>query len=168
MREIYRGQVVHLFVETATLPNGKQVELEVIRHPGAAAVVPLLDNGDVVLVHQYRHVTGGYLYEIPAGKRSPGEAPEACAHREVEEETGFRIGSLRHMTTIYTAPGFCDEQIHIYLARGLTHGRQQLDEHEVLNVVVMPLDEAIRKIQDQTIRDAKSIVGLMGAMALLK
>lgn len=168
MRELYRGQVVHLFVETAVLPNGNQVKLEIVRHPGAAAVVPLLDNGDVVLVHQYRHAAGGYLYEIPAGKLSPGESPEACAHREVEEETGFRIGALHPMTTIYTAPGFCDEQIHIYLARGLTRGRQQLDEHEALNVVVMPFSEAIRKIQDRTIRDAKSIVGLLGTLAFFK
>ncbi len=166
MREIYRGQIVQLFIEMAHLPNGKTVEMEVIRHPGAAAVVPLLENGDVILVHQYRHVTGGYLYEIPAGKLSLGETPEACACREVEEEIGYRVGTLHPLTTIYTAPGFCDEQIHIYLARGLTCSRQNLDEHEVLDVVVMPFDEAMKKIAERTIRDAKSIVGLQMAYAL--
>src|SRR5687768_4442595 len=98
-REIYQGRVVHLFVERVTLPNRHATELEVIHHPGAAAVVPFLPNGDILLVRQYRHairrhVADGYLLEIPAGKLDPGEAPEACAVRETEEETGFRPGRL--------------------------------------------------------------------------
>jgi ADP-ribose pyrophosphatase len=159
-KEIYKGRVVHLFVEPVLLPNGKETELEVIRHPGAAAVVPLREDGTVLLVRQFRHAAGGYLYEIPAGKRSEGESPEACATREVEEEIGYRVGELKKLTTIFTAPGFCDEQIHLYLGTELTLRRQKLDDDEVIEVIEMAFDEAIQKIEDQTIRDAKSIVGL--------
>ncbi|MBI3803909.1 MAG: NUDIX hydrolase [Nitrospirae bacterium] len=159
-REIYRGKIVHLFIESATLPNGKTFELEVVRHPGAAAVVPLLANGKVVLIYQYRHAAGGYIYEVPAGKLDKGEAPEACAAREVEEEIGYRVGALEKLTTIFTAPGFCDEQIHLFLATGLTPSAQDLGEDEVLQIIEMPFAEAMQKIEDQTIRDAKSIVAL--------
>ncbi len=159
-REIYKGKVVHLFIESVTLPNATTIELEIVRHPGAAAVVPILENGKVVLIRQYRYAAGGYLYEIPAGKLSDGETPEACAVREVEEETGWHIGRLHKLTTIFTAPGFCDEQIHLYLGTGLTRCRQQLDPDEVLEVVEMSFDDAIKNIHDQIICDAKSIVAL--------
>lgn len=159
-KEIYKGKIVHLFVESVSLPNGKTVDLEVVRHPGAAAAVPLRENGNVVLIRQYRYSVGGYIYEIPAGKLDAGEAPEAAAAREMEEEIGCRVGKLEKLTTIFTAPGFCDERIHLYLGTELTSCRQQLDEDEVLEVVEMPLEEAMKKIEDQTIRDAKSIVGL--------
>lgn len=159
-REIHRGKIVHLFVESATLPNGKTFELEVVRHPGASAVVPLKEDGKVVLIYQYRHAAGGYIYEVPAGKLSKGEAPEACAAREVEEEIGYKVGMLEKLTTIFTAPGFCDEQIHLFLGTELVFSGQQLGEEEVLQVVEMPFEEAIQRIEDQTIRDAKSIVAL--------
>lgn len=159
-REIYRGKTVHLFVESAALPNGKTFELEVVRHPGASAVVPLKEDGKVVLIHQYRHAAGGYIYEVPAGKLSKGEAPEACAAREVEEEVGYKVGKLEKLTTIFTAPGFCDEQIHLFLGTGLVFSGQQLGEDEVLQVIEMPFEEAMNRIEDQTIRDAKSIVAL--------
>ncbi|MFY9269262.1 MAG: NUDIX hydrolase [Candidatus Manganitrophaceae bacterium] len=159
-REIYRGKVVHLFVESATLPNGKTFDLEVVRHPGASAVVPLREDGKVILIHQYRHAAGGYIYEVPAGKLSAGEAPESCAAREMEEEIGYRAGKFELLTTIFTAPGFCDEQIHLFLATGLIRTGQALGEDEVLEVVEMPFEEVMRKIEDRTIRDAKSIVAL--------
>lgn len=159
-REIYRGKIVHLFVESAKLPNGKTFELEVVRHPGASAVVPLKEDGKVILIYQYRHAAGGFIYEVPAGKLSPGEAPEACAARETEEEIGYRVGQMEKLTTIFTAPGFCDEQIHLFLGTGLVHTGQQLGEDEVLQVVEMPFEEAMRRIEDQTIRDAKTIVAL--------
>lgn len=159
-REIYRGKIVHLFVESAALPNGKTFELEVVRHPGASAVVPLKEDGKVVLIYQYRHAAGGFIYEVPAGKLSPGEAPESCAEREVEEEVGYKIGKLEKLTTIFTAPGFCDEQIHLFLGTELVFSGQQLGEDEVLQVIEMPFEEAMNRIEDQTIRDAKSIVAL--------
>lgn len=159
-REIYRGKIVHLFVESAALPNGKTFELEVVRHPGASAVVPLKEDGKVVLIYQYRHAAGGFIYEVPAGKLSPGEAPEACAEREVEEEVGYKIGRLEKLTTIFTAPGFSDEQIHLFLGTELVFSGQQLGEDEVLQVIEMPFEEVMNRIEDQTIRDAKSIVAL--------
>ena len=159
-KNIYSGIVVNLHVDTVTLPNGLTVDLEVVRHPGAAAVVPLKDDGRVVLIRQFRHAAGGFIYEIPAGKLHPGEDPLVCARRELEEEIGYRAGTLELLSSIFTAPGFTDEVIHIYKATGLSVGRQQLDRDEVLEVVEMSLPEAIRMIKDGEIRDAKSIVGL--------
>jgi ADP-ribose pyrophosphatase len=160
VKNIFKGRVLTLNVETVTLPNGATVDLELVRHPGAAAVVPIKDDGTVVLVRQYRHATGGFIYEIPAGKLNPGEDPRDCAVRELEEEVGYRASSLELLTSIFTAPGFADEVIHIFKATGLTPGRQQLDHDEVLDVVELPLEKAMAQIRDGTIRDGKTIVGL--------
>ncbi|HXV67402.1 MAG TPA: NUDIX hydrolase [Nitrospira sp.] len=159
-RNIYTGKVVTLNVDTVQLPNGITVELETIRHPGAAAVVPMKADGIVVLIRQFRHAAGGFIYEIPAGKLHPGEDPLDCASRELEEEIGYRASSFDLLSSIFTAPGFADEVIHVYQANGLTKGQQQLDRDEVLDVIEMPLAEAVKKIEDGTIRDAKTIVGL--------
>jgi ADP-ribose pyrophosphatase len=159
-KEIYRGKVIRVSVETVTLPNRQQTELELVRHPGASAVVPLRDNGHVILIHQFRYAVGGYLYEVPAGKLTPGESPQACAEREVEEEIGYRAGHLDALGSIVTAPGFCDERIHLFLATELAASAQSLDQDEVLTVVEMPFEEAMEKIRDQTIQDAKSIAAL--------
>lgn len=160
VRNIYTGKVVTLNVDTVQLPNGVTIDLETIRHPGAAAVVPMKDDGTVVLIRQFRHAAGGFIYEIPAGKLSPGEKPLHCAARELEEEVGYRASSFELLSSIFTAPGFADEVIHVYKATGLIPGRQQLDRDEVLEIVEMPLEQAIRRIQDGTIRDGKTIVGL--------
>jgi ADP-ribose pyrophosphatase len=159
-KNIYTGKVVTLNIDTVRLPNGETIELETIRHPGAAAVVPVKDDGTVVLIRQFRHAAGGFIYEIPAGKLHPGEDPLHCAARELEEEVGYRASSFKLLSSIFTAPGFADEVIHVYHATGLTKGRQQLDRDEVLDVIEMPLTEAVAKIEDGTIRDAKTIVGL--------
>lgn len=160
VRPIYKGTVVTLNVDTVRLPNGHMIDLEVIRHPGASAVVPLKDDGTVVLIRQFRHAANGFIYEIPAGKLHPKEDPLDCAARELEEEIGYRAGHFQLLSSIFTAPGFADEVIHVYLATELTVGTQNLDQDEVLEVVEMPLREAIAKIEDGTIRDAKTIVGL--------
>jgi ADP-ribose pyrophosphatase len=159
-RNIYTGKVVTLNVDTVQLPNGVTIDLETIRHPGAAAVVPIKDDGTVVLIRQFRHAAGGFIYEIPAGKLSPGEDPLDCAARELEEEVGYRAASFELLSSIFTAPGFADEVIHVYKATGLTKGIQQLEGDEVLEIVEMPLDQAIVGIQDGMIRDGKTIVGL--------
>jgi ADP-ribose pyrophosphatase len=159
-KNIYNGRVITLNVDTVQLPNGVTVDLETIRHPGAAAVVPMKDDGTVVLIRQFRHAAGGFIYEIPAGKLHPGEDPLHCASRELEEEVGYRASSFELLSSIFTAPGFADEVIHVYKATGLTKGRQQLDRDEVLEVVEIALDQAIERIQDGTIRDGKTIVGL--------
>lgn len=159
-RNLYTGKVITLNVDTVQLPNGVTVDLETIRHPGAAAVVPVKDDGTVVLIRQFRHAAGGFIYEIPAGKLASGEDPLHCASRELEEEVGYRASTFELLSSIFTAPGFADEVIHIYKATGLTKGRQHLDRDEVLDVIEMPLSEAITKIEDGTIRDGKTIVGL--------
>jgi len=157
---IFKGKVVTLNLETVTLPTGATVELEVVRHPGAAAIVPMKDTRTVVLIRQYRLAAGGFIYEIPAGKLYPGEDPKLCAERELEEEIGYRGGTIKPLETFFTAPGFTDEVMHLFLATNLVKTKQKLDHDEVLEVVEMSLDEALAKIRDGTIRDAKTIVGL--------
>ena len=159
-KSIYKGRVVNLNLETVTLPNGATVELELIHHPGAAAVVPMKDDKTVLLIRQYRHAAGGYILEIPAGKLDSGEDPRDCAARELEEEIGFRASSLEPLISFYTTPGFTDEIIHVFKATGLTQGTQNLDHDEVLDVIELPLERAIAQIEDGTIRDGKTIVGL--------
>jgi ADP-ribose pyrophosphatase len=162
-KNIYQGRVVNLNLETVRLPNGATVELEIIHHPGAAAIVPMKDEETVLLIRQYRHAVGGYILEIPAGTLRPGEDPGACAARELEEEIGFRPSALEPLAAFFTTPGFTDEVIHIYKATGLTPGKQNLDHDEVLEVVELPFREAIGRIGDGTIRDGKTIVGLQVA-----
>jgi ADP-ribose pyrophosphatase len=160
VKNIFKGRVLTLNLETATLPDGTTVELELIRHPGASAVVPMKDDGTVVLIRQYRHAAGGFIYEIPAGKLDQGEDPRHCAARELEEEIGYRAATFELLASIFTAPGFADEVIHIFKGTGLTPGQQKLDRDEVLEVMELPIAKAITMIQDGTIRDAKTIVGL--------
>ncbi|MEK7293562.1 MAG: NUDIX hydrolase [Nitrospirota bacterium] len=160
IKNIYTGKVVTLNLETVTLPNGATVELEVVRHPGAAAIVPMKDERTVILIRQFRLAAGGFIYEIPAGKLHPGEDPRLCAERELEEEIGYRADKIERLETFFTAPGFTDEVMHLFLATGLTKTKQNLDHDEVLEVIEMLLEETIARIRDGTIRDAKTIVGL--------
>jgi len=162
-RRIFKGRLVTLDIDTVTLPNGATIELEMIHHPGAAAVVPMKEDGTVILIRQYRHAAGGYIYEIPAGKLHPGEDPKLCAARELQEEIGYRADSLVLLTSILTTPGFTDEVIHIYKGTGLTKGKQDLDHDEVIEIVELPLEKALAQIIDGTIRDGKTIVGLQTA-----
>jgi ADP-ribose pyrophosphatase len=160
VRNLYQGRVVTLNLETVTLPNGVTVELELVRHPGAAVVVPMKDERTVVLIRQYRYAAGGYIYEIPAGKLNPGENPLDCATRELEEEIGYRAGRLEPIISILSAPGFTDEVLHLFKGTELIRGRQALGDDEVLEVLELPLEKAVALISDGTIRDAKTIVGL--------
>jgi ADP-ribose pyrophosphatase len=165
---VFRGRVVDLRVEEIELPSGRRSRLELIRHPGAAAVVPLDDQGRALLVRQYRHATGGeWLLEVPAGKLDPGETPETCARRECEEETGFRPAELVPLGWIWTTPGFTDERIWLYLARGLTAGRQDLQDDEALRLEPLPFAEALALALGGGIDDGKSIAALARAAAHL-
>lgn len=159
-KQIYKGKIVDLFLERVALPNGAIAELELISHPGAAAVVPMKDEATVILIRQYRHAVGGFIYEIPAGKLHQGEDPRDCARRELEEEIGAKVGVLEPLISFYTTPGFTNEVIHIFLGKNLTPGKQELGEDEVLEVVEVPLQKAIDQIHDGTIRDGKTIIGL--------
>ena len=159
-KPIYKGKIIDLSVESVTLPNGVTADVEIITHPGAAAVVPIKDDLTVVMVRQYRHAVGSFIYEIPAGKLHPGEDPRDCAVREVEEETGYKVGRLERLLSFLTTPGFTNEIIHIFVGKDLSPGTQNLDEAEVLEIIELPLARTVDFIRDGTINDAKTIIGL--------
>ncbi|MDP2312297.1 MAG: NUDIX hydrolase [Pseudomonadota bacterium] len=159
-RSLHTSSIGDYGVETVTLPNGREVELTVLRHPGASAVVPLHDDGTVTLIRQHRHAAGGTIWEIPAGKLDPGESPAVCAARELAEEVGL-VGTLAHLTTIHTTPAFTDEVIHLYVATGLATVATNLDVDEVIAPVRMPLADAVALIHRGEMTDAKSIVALL-------
>ena len=165
--KVYDGRIVKLWVEQVRLPNGSDTELEIIHHQGAAAVLPIDEDGTITLVRQYRHATGEWLLEVPAGKLDPGEAPEVCARREVEEETGMRVRELIPLGPMWTTPGFTDEKIWLFVGRGLERGEQKLEEDEALVVEQMPLAEALARVDRGGICDAKSVVTLLRAERLL-
>ena len=133
-REIFRGRIVHLFEDTVRLPNGKLATREVMRHPGAVAIVPLTGDGEVILVRQYRYPFAEALLEIPAGKLDPGEEAESCARRELEEETGVEAAELIPLGVFYPSVAVLDEKIFLFLARGLTQKNSHPDEDEFLRV----------------------------------
>jgi ADP-ribose pyrophosphatase len=161
VERIYDGKVVNLALEDAELPNGVVTRLEVMHHPGAAAAVPLEDDGTVVLLRQWRHAAGGWLWEVPAGKLDrPGESPLECARRELAEEAGLSAGRWHKLGSILTTPGFCDEIIHLYLARDLAAAEQSLERDEVIEVHRMALADALARIPTEEIRDAKSVAAL--------
>jgi ADP-ribose pyrophosphatase len=167
-RRVHTGRIVHLDVDTVRVPDGSTGELEIFRHPGASAVVPFLsdptgDDPQLLLIRQYRYAAGGYLYEIPAGRLDPGEAPEVCARRELQEETGCTAGRIERLTTIFTTPGFCDEQIHLFLAADLTRGEPKRERDEFMEVETVTLSRALEMIQSGAIQDAKSLVALLYA-----
>lgn len=164
---VYTGRVVSLDVDRVRFPNGTEGELEMIRHSGASAVVPLLQMPDgemkVILIRQYRYAAEGYVYEIPAGRLDEGETPEACAHRELKEETGYTAGAMTRLTTIFTTPGFTDEQIHLFMATDLVSGKSELEADEVLDLYPVPLSEALEMIRSGVIRDGKTISAILFA-----
>ena len=168
VRRVYEGRVVKLNVETFTLPNGSPATIEVVRHPGAAAVVPLTTRGSVLLIRQFRHAAGGFIIEVPAGKLDAGESPETCARRELEEEAGVQAGELVRLGSILTTPGFTDEVIHLFLARDLAASTQALEADEVLTVEEVDLARAVAMCVDGELRDAKSLCAILLADRFLR
>ncbi len=167
-RRVYDGRVLSLDVDTVRFPNGQSGELEMIRHPGASAVVPVLsgegsDDPQILLIHQYRYAAGGHIWEIPAGRLEPGESPEACARRELLEETGATAGRWERLTTIYTTPGFTDERIHLFAARDLVVRPQETrhEPDEFMEVKPVRLRTAIEMIRDGELVDGKTIVAVL-------
>ncbi len=163
-RELHRGKIGSFGIETVTMPNGHVAHLEILRHPGASAIVPLHADGTVTLIRQYRHAAGGMIWEVPAGKLDPGEDPAECAKRELEEETGVSCGTVRHLTTILTTPGFTDERIHLYVGTDLGEVPTRLEPDEVIERHRVPGAEALAMIRRGEITDAKSIIALMLAL----
>ena len=165
-RRVFSGRVLDLDVDTVRFPDGSVGDLEMIRHPGASAVVPFVNDPrgadpEVLLIRQFRHAAERYVWEIPAGRLEPGEAPEACARRELEEEAGVTAGELRRLTTIYTTPGFTDERIHLFLASGLGQGTERREADEFLEVHRMPWSRVLRLIEQGEVEDGKTLVALM-------
>ncbi|MDH3519358.1 MAG: NUDIX hydrolase [Myxococcales bacterium] len=149
--------------ERVTLPNGRVAELDIVHHPGAAAVVPFTSESDVLLIRQYRHAAGGSILEVPAGKLDPGDTPEICAARELEEEGGYRAGRLEKLGWIFTTPGFTDEIIHLFAAFDLERIATRHEDDEVIELVHTSLAEALDWIWRGQLTDAKSAMALLHA-----
>ena len=164
--QAWRGRILDVRNLEVELPNGRRTGRDVVRHPGAAAVVALTHTGKIVLVRQYRTALDRVTVEIPAGKLDPGEDPVECAKRELHEETGFKPGRIRYLTTIATSCGFCDELIHIYMATNLEFDGADPDDDEFVNVDLVPLSELIDAVLDGKIEDAKTVVGALACDAI--
>lgn len=156
--EIFKGKVIRLQVDEVELPNGKTSKREIVKHPGAVAILALTEENKIILVDQYRKPMERALVEIPAGKLEPGEKPELTAVRELEEETGYECEKLDHLISFYTSPGFADELVHLYLATGLTkkENPKSADEDEFVELIEVDLDEAVQLVNEQKIYDAKT------------
>ncbi len=171
-RRVFSGRVINLDVDRVRYPDGSEGELDIIRHPGASAIVPFLsdpagDNPQVLLIRQYRYATGGYLFEIPAGRLDPNEKPDDCARRELREETGCTAESMRFMTSMWTTPGFTDERIHLFMASGLTQGETKRESDEFMTVQPVHLTEALKMIERGEIQDSKTALGLLYAAGFM-
>ncbi len=164
---IYSGRIVHLRVDTVRLPNGRESQREIVVHRGAVCIVPVQDDGTILLVRQFRLAAGKVLLEIPAGTLEEGEEPAACAARELEEETGYRATTLLPLFQSFLAPGYSTERIHAYLATGLTPGHAHTDADENVELVPLPRAEAERRILAGEIEDSKTISSILAALRLL-
>lgn len=158
--EIHKGRVFSLMRERVVLPNGRETSYEVIRHPGAAAMLPVTEKGEILLLRQHRQAAGGEIWEIPAGTLNPGENPEECARRELIEETGFSAANMELLSSILPVPGYSDEVIHLFLATGLSPAVQNLDPDEVISVFPFAASRVFAMVDSGEIRDGKSLCAL--------
>ena len=170
---IYTGRVLNLDNDRVEFPDGSRGQLEMIRHPGASAVLPFLDDPydqdpRVVLIRQFRHAADGFIYEIPAGRLDSGETPEACAGRELLEETGFAAARLDRLTTIYTTPGFTDERIHLFLASGLTAGAHRREADEFLELHELRWRRVLEMVLQGEIMDGKTLAALLFVQSFVR
>jgi ADP-ribose pyrophosphatase len=167
-KRLHKGRVFDLVSENITLENGVTTDMEFVHHPGATAIVPMLNETEMILIKQYRHTLRDYIWEIPAGTLDPNESPITCAQRELIEETGYSAQNWQQLGEITPVPGYSDERIWIFLATELEEAAQNLDEDEIVNVHQVGLDEAINMIHRGEIQDSKSIAGLFLAYNWLK
>ena len=165
---LHKGRVFNLVKEDYTLDNGVTSEMDFIQHPGAAAMVPMLNLTDVILIKQYRHAIREFIWEIPAGTLNPEESPLHCAQRELIEETGYSAAGWQQLGTITPLPGCSDERIHIFLASDLKSAQQNLDDDEMLKVHQLKLEDALQMILSGEIADGKTISGLFLASKWLQ
>ncbi|UCG83536.1 MAG: NUDIX hydrolase [Dehalococcoidia bacterium] len=165
---IYRGRLVNLRLDTVELPSGKQRKREIVEHRACSAIVALDSENNVLLVKQYRKPVERELLEIPAGGVDSGEDPIGAARRELEEETGFSAESWDQLSVFYSSPGFCNEEIYVYLARGLSPTKREADDDENIELIRVPLNKIPNLIESGDIYDAKSIAGLLLAVSYLK
>jgi 8-oxo-dGTP pyrophosphatase MutT (NUDIX family) len=164
-KTIYEGRVIQVSVDTVDLPNGVRVPLELVRHPGGAAAVAIDADNRVCLLRQYRHAAGGYIYELPAGKLEPNEAPEVTVRRELAEEAATSASHWEPLGAFFSSPGVFSEVIHLYLATGLAAAAASPEFDEVLQVEWWPLEEAVAKARSGELTDAKTIIGILRAAA---
>jgi len=165
---IHTGKIIKLDSDRIRYPDGSEAEVDIVRHPGASAIVPFLSDPEgedpqILLLRQYRYAAAGYLYEIPAGRLDPGETPADCAARELKEETGCTAKQMEPLITMVTTPGFTDERIHLFMATDLTHGESAREADEFADVIVMRLSEALELIQRGEIVDGKTALGILYA-----
>jgi ADP-ribose pyrophosphatase len=165
-KRVYAGRVINVDIDTVRFPNGSTGELEMVRHPGASAVVPFLseldaDDPQILLIKQYRHAANDFIYEIPAGKLDGGEDPMECAKRELREETGCIARQIEHLYTFYTTPGFTDETIHAFIATGLERGDVAHEKDEFMSVETVTLSRALELIKTGELKDAKTALAIL-------
>jgi ADP-ribose pyrophosphatase len=160
-REVFHGRIFSVTLDRLAFEEGGEVTMEVVRHGGAAAIVPFTENGQVILIRQFRYSVLRSLWEVPAGKLDPGEDSRSCAMREMQEETGYRAESLEKIGSILTTPGFSDERIDIFVARGLTKSERSLDPDEFIEVVPVPFAAALEMIERGDIEDSKTVAALL-------
>lgn len=165
---VFKGKLLHVKADQVRLPNGHESVREYIVHPGAAMIIALLDEQTIVLERQYRYPLNRHFIELPAGKIDPGEDPLHTAQRELREECGYIASEWRHLTTLHPGIGYSNERIELYLARGLTQTGNQLDEDEFLEVLHVPMAEAMNWIRDGRITEAKAVTGLLWAEKILR
>jgi ADP-ribose pyrophosphatase len=158
---IYRGRILDLSISRYNSEHKGEVELEIVHHNGGAGALPVFEDGTVALVRQWRYPAQRYSLEIAAGRIEPGHGPEETALRELEEELGYRARELQKLSEFYVAPGYCEERLHVYLARDLEPSRQSLDDDEEIEVVKMPFSKALDLVREGQIDDAKSIITIL-------
>ena len=162
-KRLYEGSIINLRVDTVVLPNGNKAQREIVEHPGAVSIVPVLADGRVILVNQFRAPINRITLEIPAGKLDPGEAPEQCAARELAEETGFKAERLEHQGTFFTTPGFSNEIMYLFIASNLSPVKSMPDYDEFLTVKRIKLEDLLEMAEKGEIVDAKTLVGIYTA-----
>ena len=162
-RQVFKGRLLTLRVDEVELANGKRSQREIVEHPGAVAILAFTDDGQLVLVQQYRNAAERLTLEIPAGTLSAGEDPLECAVRELREETGFSAHTFGKVCSFYTAVGFCTEVLHLYVATGLQAGAQDYDDDENIEVLTMPVAEAMEHVRTGSIVDSKSVAAVFWA-----